>query len=162
MGYDRDDSFPFDFETNGIPLDSKSKGKLSSRSYPIQFERKWKYSFFSVRESPRRFKISLSDFFCSSKFYLDVLCLQALNKYNFMRIIVAFLKIHRIQFWTLTEIVLKFLYRNMKILLTVSFLHVWTYARHTVYWYSFLWVIILNSIKENEFETISTKNTATR
>ena len=29
MGYDRGDSFPFDFEPNGIPFDSKSKGKLS-------------------------------------------------------------------------------------------------------------------------------------
>ena len=48
MGYDRGDSFPFDFEPNGIPLGSKSKGKLSPRSYPIQCERKWKYSFFSV------------------------------------------------------------------------------------------------------------------
>ena len=48
MGYDRGDSFPFDFEPNGIPFGSKSKGKLSPRSYPIQFERKWKYSFLSV------------------------------------------------------------------------------------------------------------------
>ena len=40
MGYDRGDSFPFDFEPNGIPFDSKSKGKLSPRSYPIQYERK--------------------------------------------------------------------------------------------------------------------------
>ena len=29
-------------------LCSKSKGKLSPRSYPIQCERKWKYSFLSV------------------------------------------------------------------------------------------------------------------
>ena len=35
MGYDRGDSFPFDFEPNGIPFGSKLKGKLSSRSYPI-------------------------------------------------------------------------------------------------------------------------------
>ena len=48
MGYDRGDSFPFDFEPNGIPLGSKSKGKLPPRSYPIQFERKWKYSLLSV------------------------------------------------------------------------------------------------------------------
>ena len=34
--------FPFDFEPNGIPFGSKSKGKLSLRSYPIQCERKWK------------------------------------------------------------------------------------------------------------------------
>ena len=48
MGYDRGDSFPFDFEPNGFPFGSKSKGKLSPRSYPIQCERKWKYSFLSV------------------------------------------------------------------------------------------------------------------
>ena len=48
MGYDRGDSFPFDFEPNLIPFGSKSKGNLSSRSYPIQCERKWKYSFLSV------------------------------------------------------------------------------------------------------------------
>ena len=46
MGYDRDVSFPFDFEPNGIPFRSKSKGELSSRSYPIQCERK--YIFLSV------------------------------------------------------------------------------------------------------------------
>ena len=47
MGYDCGDSFPLDFEPNGIPFGSKSKGKLSRRSYPIQCERKWKYSFLS-------------------------------------------------------------------------------------------------------------------
>ena len=47
MGYDRRDSFPFDFEPNGIPFGSKSYGKLSPRSYPIQFERKWNISFLS-------------------------------------------------------------------------------------------------------------------
>ena len=52
MGYDRGDSFPFDFETNGIPFGSKSKGKLSPRSYPIQFVRKWKYSFLSAVTVP--------------------------------------------------------------------------------------------------------------
>ena len=46
MGYDRGDSFHFDFEPNGVPFGSKSKGKLSPRSYPIQYERK--YSFLSV------------------------------------------------------------------------------------------------------------------
>ena len=48
MGYDRGDSFPFDLEPNGIKFGSKSKGKLSPRSYPVQFERKWKHSFLSV------------------------------------------------------------------------------------------------------------------
>ena len=50
MRYDRGDSFPFDFEPNRIPFDSKSKGKLSPRSYPIQYERKWMYSFLSLGE----------------------------------------------------------------------------------------------------------------
>ena len=52
MGYNRGDSFPFDFEPNGIPFGSKSKGKLSPRSYsyPIQSERKCKNSFLSVSE----------------------------------------------------------------------------------------------------------------
>ena len=49
MGYDHGDSFPFDFEPNGNPFGSKSKGKLSQRSYPIQFERKLNTSFLSVR-----------------------------------------------------------------------------------------------------------------
>ena len=40
IGYDHGDSFPFDFEPNENPFGSKSKGKLPSRSYPIQFERK--------------------------------------------------------------------------------------------------------------------------
>ena len=48
MGYDRGDSFPFDFEPNGDPFGSNSKGKLSPRSDPIQFERKWITSFLSV------------------------------------------------------------------------------------------------------------------
>ena len=48
MGYGRGSSFPFDSEPNGFPFGSKSKGKLSPRSYPIQCERKWKYSFLSV------------------------------------------------------------------------------------------------------------------
>ena len=49
MGYDRGDSFPFNFEPNRIPFGWKSKGKLSPRSYPIQCERKWNTSFLSVR-----------------------------------------------------------------------------------------------------------------
>ena len=50
MGYDRGDSFPFDFEPNGMSFGSKSNIKLSLRSYPIQCERKWKYSFVSVED----------------------------------------------------------------------------------------------------------------
>ena len=45
MGYDRGDSSPFDLEPNGITFGSKSKGRLSQRSYPIQFESKWNISF---------------------------------------------------------------------------------------------------------------------
>ena len=48
MGYDLGDSFPIDFAPNGIPFGSKSNEKLSPRSYPIQFERKWNTSFLSV------------------------------------------------------------------------------------------------------------------
>ena len=48
MGYDRGDSFPFNFEPNGTQFGSKSKEKLSPRSYPIESERKGKYSFLSV------------------------------------------------------------------------------------------------------------------
>ena len=48
MGYDRGDSFPLDFEPNGNPFGSKSKGKLSPQPYPIRFEGKWKYIFLSI------------------------------------------------------------------------------------------------------------------
>ena len=48
MGYDRGDSFPLDFEPNGILFGSKSKGKLTPQSYPIQFERKCNTSFLSA------------------------------------------------------------------------------------------------------------------
>ena len=48
MGYDHGDSFPFDFEPNRIQFGSKSKGKLSPRPYPIQFEGKWNTSNLSV------------------------------------------------------------------------------------------------------------------
>ena len=33
--YDRGDSFPFDFEPNGVPFGSKSKGKMFPRSHVI-------------------------------------------------------------------------------------------------------------------------------
>ena len=50
MGYGRGDSFPSDFEHKWYSIwFRKSKGKLSPRSYPIQCERKWKYSFLSVK-----------------------------------------------------------------------------------------------------------------
>jgi len=47
MRYDRGDCFPLDFQPNVITFGSKSEGKLSPRSYPIQCE--WKHSFFSAR-----------------------------------------------------------------------------------------------------------------
>ena len=48
MRYDGGDSFPFDFDPNGIPSGPKAKGKLSPPSCTIRFGRKWKYSFLSV------------------------------------------------------------------------------------------------------------------
>ena len=42
------DQIPFYYEPNGFPFGSKSKGKLSPRSYPIQCERKWKHSSLSA------------------------------------------------------------------------------------------------------------------
>ena len=48
MEYDRGYSFSFDFEPNGNPFRSKSKGKLSPQSYPIQYKKKWKTSFLSA------------------------------------------------------------------------------------------------------------------
>ena len=65
MGYDRGDSFLFDFELNGIPFGAKSKGKLSPRSYPIQFEWKWNTSFLSVEEI--NFGIFFGGFFWEKK-----------------------------------------------------------------------------------------------
>ena len=54
MGYDRGDGFTLDFELNGIPFGSKSKGKLSPRSYPIQFDRKGNTRFPSVETAEVR------------------------------------------------------------------------------------------------------------
>ena len=48
MEYDRGDRFPSDFEPNEILFGSKSKGKVSSRLYSIQFESKWKSIFRSI------------------------------------------------------------------------------------------------------------------
>ena len=59
MGYDRGDSFPFVFEPNRISFGSKSKGKLSPRSYPIQCEREWKHCFLSVVEALTHLKNGL-------------------------------------------------------------------------------------------------------
>ena len=38
MGYDRDDSFPFDFEPNRVPFGSKSKEKLSPDHIPFNLK----------------------------------------------------------------------------------------------------------------------------
>ena len=46
--------FFFRFEPNGIPFGSKSKGKLSPRSYPIHCERKWNTIFLSVHREVDR------------------------------------------------------------------------------------------------------------
>ena len=51
MGYDRGDTFSFDFDLNETSFGSKLKGKLSPRSYPIQCERKWNTSFLSVPDT---------------------------------------------------------------------------------------------------------------
>ena len=45
--------FDFEHKWNSIWL-RKSKGKLSPRSYPIQFEWKWNTSFLSVKKIPVR------------------------------------------------------------------------------------------------------------
>ena len=52
MGCDRGDSFPFDFEPNGILFGSKSGVVLSLLSCPIQCEGSWKCSFLSVAFVP--------------------------------------------------------------------------------------------------------------
>ena len=69
MGYDRGDSFQVDFEPNGIPFGSKLKRKLSPRSYPIQFERKWKYSFLSVATCTIVFKIMIAELIFFNLFF---------------------------------------------------------------------------------------------
>ena len=54
MGYDRDDSFPFDFKPNGSPFGSKSKGKRSPRTHPYEFGRKYKSTFLNVKRLTQR------------------------------------------------------------------------------------------------------------
>ena len=61
MEYDRVERFPFDFEPNGIPFGSKSEGKLSPRSYPIQCEKNWKYSFLNKDEFMEYFLYECSE-----------------------------------------------------------------------------------------------------
>ena len=46
-GYDRGDSFPFDFEPNSNPFGSKSKEKLSLRLYTrLLFQIHWENSYY--------------------------------------------------------------------------------------------------------------------
>ena len=58
MEYDCGDSCHFDFEPNGFRFGSKSKGKLPKRSYPIQCERKWKYTFLNVSQNVEKHKVN--------------------------------------------------------------------------------------------------------
>ena len=46
--YDRGDSFPSDFEPNGIPFGSKLQRKRSPRAYSVRFERKRKSNLASA------------------------------------------------------------------------------------------------------------------
>ena len=68
MGYDRGDSFPFDFELNGTPFGSKSKGKLSPRSSPIRCERKGKHSFLSEKFVPSYLELQIKSLDISDHF----------------------------------------------------------------------------------------------
>ena len=52
MGYDRGDSFPFDYKPNGILFGSKSNGKLSPRSNPFQFE--WETETYKPKQRSYR------------------------------------------------------------------------------------------------------------
>ena len=75
LEYDRSDSFPFDFEPNGITFSSKSKGKLPLRSYSIQFEETWKcvvlsVSIFISKTIFSRFKIYVYIFMYSIPIYI--------------------------------------------------------------------------------------------
>ena len=81
MGYDRGDSFPFDFESNVIPFGSKSKEKLSPWSYPIQFERNWKYTFLSEPSQINRFwnTVQFNKLDCNCAFPIEF----ALNRIPF-------------------------------------------------------------------------------
>ena len=72
MGYDRGDGFPFDFEPNGFPFGSKSKGKPSSQPYPIRFERK--YSFLSANRMDSGHGIEIV------KFVRQIICTNMIDQ----------------------------------------------------------------------------------
>jgi len=86
MGNDRGDSFSFDFEPNGIPFGLKSKGKLSPWLYPIQFERKWKYSFLSVHYHMREWYVFKSDY--QPKFVQIICGAFSYHMYKYSRTII--------------------------------------------------------------------------
>ena len=73
MRYDGGDSFPLDFEPNGIPFGSKSRRKLSPRSCSIQFERKWNTSFLSVRERNDTVSLVYAIWLVMKKFIICIL-----------------------------------------------------------------------------------------
>ena len=79
MGYDRGDSFIFDLELNGFWFGSKSNGKLSPRSDPIQFERKWNTSFLSVAVSGTESRENVPE--CNSIYFLHSTTL-GINMFN--------------------------------------------------------------------------------
>ena len=72
MGYDRGDSFPFDFEPNRIPFGSKSKGKLSPWLYPIQCEMNLKYRFLSVVGTSQYLEVVAATDLVGTSQYLEV------------------------------------------------------------------------------------------
>ena len=80
MECDRGESFLFNYELKSIPFGTKLKGKLPPRSYPIQFERKWKYSFLGLGVG---FCLVLAKFFTATcmvwRLKLLVVCLTSRN-----------------------------------------------------------------------------------
>ena len=102
MGYDRGDSFPFDFEPNEVPFGTKLKGKLSPRSYPFQRERKWNASFLSVLPDP---PVKMLAIFClPNTLLLDALLPGNTSRY-FMEIYVVNSRIYSmISGWTGLEL----------------------------------------------------------
>ena len=68
MGYDRSDSFPFDFEPNGFPFGSKSKGTVTR-------EKKWKHSFLSIRATNAK-SLQTLIYFCERMKQKRISCLD--------------------------------------------------------------------------------------
>ena len=74
---------------------------------------------------------------------MDVLCLQALNMCNFFRVIVTFMKIYPIRFWTFMVIKLKFWDRDINISEFISIPNVRTFENPLK---SYLIYIIVNFV----------------